>query len=120
MKFLELKRELEAIGQVMTDKDVLWTTSAGESPRLAIPSDHVPEMLALVHGTYAHPGVGRTYVAITSRRFFWPPLARDIRDCVLSCGCRQWKYTASQRVAMLSARFLHLREVFYIVTEDMI
>ena len=49
--------------------------------------------------------------AMISRRYCGLTLIRDVRDYVLSCACRRRKRSASQRVAILTARFLRPGEV---------
>ena len=90
-----------------------WTSlvcTPGYILRLAIPRSLVPGILALVHTTYGHPGVART-TELTQRKYHWTSLIGDIRNYVLSCGCRRLKRSTSQRVAMLPARFLKPWEV---------
>ena len=105
-------------GYVVYNVDLLWITSIREIPCLAIPRTLVPGVLALVHSTYAHPRVGIT-TALVNQRLYWPILARDVHDYVLSCGCCRQKRASSQRVAMLPARFLRPGEVFEIDTQGM-
>ena len=103
---------------VMDDNGLLWVAPLGKVPRLAVPQSLVPEIMALAHSTYGRPGTART-TALISRRYCWPTLIRDVRDYVLSCGCRRRKRSASQRVAMLPARFLRPGEVLEVDIQDM-
>ena len=93
-------------GEYVTDDDgLLWYAPPGSILRLAIPRSLIPGILALVHTTYGHPGVART-TELTQRKYHWTSLKGDIRNYVLSCGCRRLKRSTSQRIAMLPARFL--------------
>ena len=75
-------------GEYVTNDDgLLWYAPPGSILRLAIPSSLVAGILAFVHTTYGHPGVART-TELTQRKYHWASLKRDIRDYVLSCGCR--------------------------------
>ena len=74
--------------------------------------------MALAHSTYGHPGTVRT-TALISHRYCWPTLIKDVRDYVLSGGCRRRKRSASQRVAMLPSRFLRPGEVLEVDIQDM-
>ena len=95
---------------ILDDNDLLWNAPPGGEPKLAIPRALVPGVLALVHSTYGHPGVARTLL-LTRAKYWWPSMARDVREYVLSCGCRRRKRAWSQRVAMMPARLLWPWEV---------
>ena len=75
-------------------------------------------MLALVHGTYGHPGAARTLLLIMDK-YWWPTIAQDTRDYVLSCRCRWRKRAWSQRMAMMPARLLWPWEVLKMDLQDM-
>ena len=90
----------------------------GSILRLAIPRSLVPDILVLVHTTYGHPGVART-TELAQRKYHRTSLKGDIRNYVLSCGCRRRKRSTSQRVAMLPARFLQPWEVLEMNIHDM-
>lgn len=75
-------------------------------------------MLALIHARHGHPGIAST-VALVRDRFHWPHLHRDVREYVLACGCRRRKHARSQRIAMLSARFLEPWEVLEIDIQNL-
>ena len=53
------------------------------------------------------------------RKYHWISLKSDVRDYVLSCGCRRLKRSTSQRVAMLPPRFLKPWEVLEMDIHDM-
>ena len=93
---------------LLDDEGILWHAFKGEDPKLAIPRVMMPGVLALVHSTCGHPGVERTTV-IVQRKYNWPTLVKDVREYVLSCGCRRRKRASSQRVGMMPARFLRPR-----------
>ena len=98
-------------GEYVTDDDgLLWYAPSGSILRLVILRSLVLGILALVHTTYGHPGVART-TELTQRKYHWTSLKGDIRNYVLSCGCRRLKRSTSQRVAMLPSRFLKPWEV---------
>ena len=90
---------------VLDDNDLLWSAPPKTKLKLAIPRALVPETLALVHGTYGHPGITRTLLLVRDK-CWWPAIAQDARDYVLSCGCRRKKRVLSQRVVMMPARLL--------------
>ena len=52
-------------------------------------------------------------------KYHWTPLKSDVRDYVISCGCRRLRKSTSQRVAMLPARFLEPWEVLEMDTHGM-
>ena len=109
----------ETGGEYVTDDDgLLWYAPPGFILCLAIPRSLAPGILALVHTTYGHPGVART-TELTQRKYHWTSLKGDVRDYVLSCGCRRLKRSNSQRVAMLPARFFKPWEVLEMDIHDM-
>ena len=57
--------------------------------------------------------------ALISRWYCGPTLIRDVRDYFLWYGYRRRKRSASQRVAMLPAKFLRPGEVLELDIEDM-
>ena len=106
-------------GEYSTDEDgLLWYAPQGSILCLAIPRSLVPGILAFVHITYGHPGVART-TELTQRKYHWTSLKSDVRDYVLSCGCRRPKRSTSQRVAMLPVRFLRPWQVLEMDIHDM-
>ena len=103
----------------MTDDDrQLRYAPLGSVLRLATPCSLVPGILAFVHSTYGHPGVART-TELTQRKYRLTSLKSDVRDYVLSCGCRRFKKSTSQRVATLPARFPQSWEVLEMDIHDM-
>ena len=90
-----LRNQLEA-GQaegtdyVLADDHLLWHAPRGRMYAIAVPQQLVPAVLALIHGTYGHPGVARTTILI-ERKYHWPTLKKDVRAYVLSCKCRRRK-----------------------------
>lgn len=78
--------------------DLLWSAPQREAPKLAIPRALVPDVLALVHSTYGHPGEVRTLLLVKGR-YRRSIVAQNIREYVLSCGYRPRKRARSQRVA---------------------
>ena len=106
-------------GEYSTDEDrLLWYESQGSILCLAIPLSLVPGILAFVYTTYGHLGVART-TDLTQRKYHWTSLKSDVRDYVLSCGCRRPKRSTSQRVAMLPVRFLQPWQVLEMDMHDM-
>ena len=106
-------------GEYVTDDDgLLWYAPPGSILRLVIPRSLVPGVLAFVHTTYGHPGVART-TELTQRKYHWTSLKSDVREYVLSCGCRRLKRSTSQRAAMLPASFIKLWEVLEMDIHDM-
>ena len=106
-------------GEYVTDDDgLLWYAPPGSILSLAILRSLMPGILALVHTTYGHPGVARIS-ELTQRKYHWTSLKGDVRDYVLSCGCRRLKMSTSQRVATLPARFLKRWEVLETDIHDM-
>ena len=86
--------------------------------RLAILRSLVPGVLAVVHTTNGHPGVART-TELTQGKYHWVSLKSDVRNYVLSCGCRRLKRSTNQRIAVLPARFLKPWEVLEMDIHDM-
>ena len=74
----------------------------------------IPEVLSLVHSTFGHPGVARTTLSVRNE-YSWPSLRKEVRQYVLSCGCRQRKRRNSHKVWMVPVRFLHPWEVIAVV-----
>ena len=106
-------------GEYVADDDgILWYAPPGSILRLAILRSLVPGVLAFVHTTYGHPGVART-TDLKPRKYHRTSLKSDVRDYVLSCGCRRLKRSTSQRVTMLPARFLKPWEVLEMDIHDM-
>ena len=103
---------------VADDNGLLWYAPPGSILRLAIPRSLAPDILALVHTTYGHPGLART-TGLVQRKYHRTSLKSGAQDCVLSYGCRRLKRSTSQRVAMLPARFLKSGEVIEIDIHDM-
>ena len=77
---------------LVDDHGLLWKTPKdmpkGEIAKLVTPRALVPGMLALVHSTFGQPGVARTTLAVQAK-YSWPILTKDVREYVLSCGCRR-------------------------------
>ena len=73
-------------------------------------------MLSLVHSTFGHPGVARTTLLLRDK-YTWPSL-RNVRQYVVSCGCRRRKRTNGRKVWMMPARFLRPWEVLEIDIQD--
>lgn len=103
---------------VLDDDHVLWHAPRGWTYAIAVPLQLVPGVLALVHGTYGHPGVARTTLLI-ERKYHWPTLKRDVRAYVLSCSCRRRKRTSSTQLTMMPARLLQPWEVLQMDISDM-
>ena len=90
-----IRKELQEAGNrgsrggeyVMGDNGRLWVAPLGKIPRLVVPQSLVRGTMALAHSTYGHPGTART-TALISRWYCWPTVIKDVRDYVLSCGCR--------------------------------
>ena len=70
----------------------------------------MPELLALTHHLLGHPGVAST-LTLTRERFYWSTVVRDVREYVLSCGCRRRKRSNSQQLALLPSRTVEPWEV---------
>ena len=103
---------------VVEDNDLLWSAPPKKEPKLAIPRALVPGMLALAHGTYGHPGVARILLLVGDT-YWWPTIAQDTRDDVLSCGCRRKKRAWTQRVAMMPTPLLWPWKVLEMDLDDM-
>ncbi|CAN0166915.1 unnamed protein product, partial [Ectocarpus fasciculatus] len=103
---------------VLDDQQLLWHAPRGRQYAVATPRHLVPGVLALVHGTFGHPGVARTTLLI-EKRYHWPTLKKDTREYVLSCRCRRRKRPWSTQLAMLPARFLQPWEVLEMDIQDM-
>ena len=84
------------------ESGVLWYEQEGRKMPV-IPQAMVPDAIALVHLFHGHAGVGST-LHLVRRYFFWPHMARDVRQYVLSCPCRRRKRPVSRRIAMLPGR----------------
>ena len=84
---------------------------------MAVARALVPGVLALVHSAYGHPGVARTLLLIKGK-YGWPTVAQDVREYVLSCGCRKRKRARSQRVVIMPARLLWPWEVLEMDLQD--
>lgn len=80
-------------------------TDSSSTPRvrLAIPRSLIAEILILVHTVYGYPKVA---IELISTSYHWPTSKRDVREHILSRGCRRREKSDNQRVAMLFARFL--------------
>ena len=92
------------------------------TPRFHPTPSHPPlpgtGILAFIHTNYGHPGVAQT-TELTQRKYHWTSLKSNVRDYVLSCGCRRLKRSIGQRVAMLPAGFLQPWEVLEMDIHDM-
>ena len=54
---------------------------------------------------YGHPGISRT-LELTARRYWWPPMAQDVKDYVKGCvDCQRNKMNNQARKAPLSPIF---------------
>ena len=82
------------------DQELMWYSNLVGKMVLAVPRCLVPEVLALVHSLHGHAGVAST-LALVRERFYWPSIARDTKEYVLSCGCRRRKRSNSQKTAMM-------------------
>ena len=71
-----------------------------------------------MHSTYGHPGVAWAHLLIKGR-YGWPTVAQDVREYVLSCGCRRKKRARSERVAMMPARLLRPWDMLEMDLQDM-
>lgn len=103
---------------LLDDHQLLWHAPRGRAYAIALPRQLVPAVLALVHGTYGHPGVARTTMLI-ERKYHWPTLKKDTRAYVLSCKCRRRKRAWSRQLAMIPARLLQPWEVLEMDIQDM-
>ena len=90
---------------VLADNGLPCHAPLGWMYAIAVPSQLVPGVLALVHGTCGHPGAAQGIVLI-ERKFHRPTLERDVRAHVLSCPCRRRKRAWSTQLAMMPARLL--------------
>ena len=89
---------------MLDDRDLIWySRKETREPTLAISRALVPELLALIHHLHGHSGVAST-LALTRERFFLPTMVRDVREYVLSCGCRRRKRSNNQQLVLLPAR----------------
>ena len=103
---------------VLADDHLLWHAPRGWTYAIAVPRHLVPGVLALVHGTYGHPGTARTTLLI-ERKYHWPTLKEDVRAFVLSCPCRRRKRAWSTQLSMMPARLLQPWEVLQMDIQDM-
>lgn len=103
---------------ITDDVGILWYVPRGQKPVLAVPRSMISRVLSLVHSIHGHPGVARTTLLVRDR-FGWPTLRRDVREYVLSCGCRRRKRSNSRKVWMLPARFLKPWEVLEMDIQDL-
>ena len=107
----ELRGETEVVRYLTDDQNLVWheVEQSGVLSRptsvLAVPGVWVADVLALVHCQHGYRGVGRT-LPLLRDRFHWPGGCRDAMEYVLPCGCRRRKRTRSQRIAMLTGKFL--------------
>ena len=85
---------------------------------MTIPRALLQGVLGLVHSTNGHPGVARTLLLVKGK-YRWPTVAQDVREYVLSCGCRRRKRARSQRVALMPARLLWPWEALEMDLQDM-
>ena len=90
---------------LLDHRDLLCYAPLGRKPVLAVKQSLIPNLTSLIHTLHAHPGVAAT-LALLRERFHWPSMARDVREYVLSCGCRRRRRAASQKIAMLRGRAL--------------
>lgn len=100
------------------EEGLLWHSPITCPSRISVPRSMVPGVMALVHTTCAHPGIGRK-TELTQHKFHWLTYKHDVRDYIISYGCRRRKKSASQRVAMLPARLLQAWEVLEMDTQVM-
>ena len=96
---------------MLDDRDLIWySTKETREPTLAIPRALVPELLALIHYLHGHSGVAST-LALTRERMFWPTMVRDVREYVLSGGCRRRKRSNNRQLALPPARAVEPWEI---------
>lgn len=90
---------------LLDEQHVLWYAPRG-AHAVAVPRELISGVLALVHGTYGHPGDSRTTMFI-ERKCHWPALKKDKWAYALSCKCRRRKRPwGTQIISMMPARLL--------------
>ena len=99
------------------DNGVLWYAPRRQKPTVAMPRTFMPGVLSLVQSTFGHPGEARTTLLVREK-YSWPTLRKDVRQYVLSCGCRGRKRTNSRKVWMMPVRFLRPWEVLEMGIQD--
>ncbi|CAB1113987.1 unnamed protein product [Ectocarpus sp. CCAP 1310/34] len=95
----------ETSDYILDDQSLLFHAPRGKLHAIALPRRLIPGVLALAHGTFAHPGRARTTIIIAGK-YHWPSLKKDVRRYVESCRCRMKKRQWSRQLRMLPARFL--------------
>ncbi|CAB1106551.1 unnamed protein product [Ectocarpus sp. CCAP 1310/34] len=103
---------------VLDDQKLLFHAPRGKLHAIALPRRLIPGVLALAHGTFAHPGSARTTIIIADK-YHWPSLKKGVRRYVTSCRCRMSKRPSSAQLRMLPARFLRPWDVLELDILDM-
>ena len=96
---LEAGRDEDA-DYVVADDNLPWHAPRGRAYAMASPKRLVAAVLALVHGTYGHPGAART-TPLIERKFHWPTLKKNVCAYVLSCKCRRRKRAWSKHLLIM-------------------
>ncbi|CAB1098497.1 unnamed protein product [Ectocarpus sp. CCAP 1310/34] len=102
---------------ILADDHLLLHAPRGRACAIAVPKELVPTVLALVHGTYGHPGAACTTLFI-ERKSQWSTLKKDVLVYVLSCKCRRRKRAWSTQLLMIPARLLQRWEVLEMGIQD--
>ena len=94
------------------DNGSLWYAPRGKRGKIltfAIPRTLIPG--GVVPGSYHLRTPRRGSHNTVGERYSWPSLRKDVRQYVLSCGCRPRKRANRHKVWMIPARFMHQWEV---------
>lgn len=88
---------------LLDHKDLARYTPLGKVPALAVHQPFVPHLMSLIHALHTHPGDSST-LALIRERSYWPFMARDVREYVISCGYGSRRRSAPQKVVVLLGR----------------
>lgn len=103
LHFLSSRLLLE--GFLTDDEGILWYSPRGQKPTLAVPRAMITPVLSLLHSMYGYPEAARTTLLI-KEKFSWAILRRDVREYLLSLGCRRRKMANGRKVWVLPTRCL--------------
>lgn len=99
---------------LLDDRELLWRAPAGKrKPVLAIHRASMPELISLFHMMHGHPIVAST-LALLCELVTSSTMVGDVREYVLSCGCRRCKHSTSLRIAVLPSHTIQPWEVLEI------
>lgn len=111
---MDPEEKIDGKSYFLDDGELLWHSAAAKGkPVLAIHRRLVSDLISLAYATHDHPSVTST-LALLRVRFHWPTITRNVREYVLSCGCRSRRHSTNQRIAMLSVHATQSWEVLEI------